>query len=782
MSVYEFIEELSKDHSMGVKEVSSLKNLDPKPFIRTFESTLRELHRVSAEAAERRSQLEKEVAKYELDHSRNILSLAERTESVQSQFKALDDKVTKVSHEMKPLTESLNRKVSAKERTQATVSLIQIYNSFYQTGKSQELDKLMNGSIKSKKTCASTVAQLLTLSQKLISDDLPKSDQCHQTIQKYSETMENWLLEEFSEMYKENNHTGMKNISDILCDYNDGVGVIKNFVNQHNYFINADSLQSAPVDESVWIALSDPANQDLLHESFCDDFLLQIKKVIHDETVVILQVFRDPVTVLGLFTQRVYAQQIQTKVESLIKDSYAVSTLSYLRTLYSLYITVASFTKDLKTFFQSALESNDAKLEDLFLILDQSFSDLFTQHIAESKYFGLEKKTLESIIYAEVSKYETANAGKVSYKLKSRLANDLKGGEEDRLEAEFESLERNSRVGQLKSFMRSHLERTSSLKKGAEVTDEPVPDTSMDLDVSKAEVLLKSSVESLSRMIELTPTKVSEHCIDILEIVTINLGKTYLDIGLEVSYTELGHLDYRADYLDLKFLSNIRSASQILFLSSSGIRSIVLPLVNNTPQIRERIVKYTNSYAMSVEQKINIILNDLLVIFQHKVTNCLSKQKRKDFLPKAGELVDSDTLACESLCQFLSDTFEQLEEHLDSENLKSILLELGMFTFNQLFEHYKNYQTNSMGGIVVTKDIISFQTIIETWKIPELSQKFQLLREIANLFTVQPDLLGSLTTEGQLMRVKPYILRQFISKRSDYSTETSYFGKLRGMI
>lgn len=742
---------------------------------------------MSTDAAVRQQRLEKEVSQYELDHSRNILSLTARADSVQSQFKELDDKITKVNHTMTPVIDELRRKASAKERTQTTVSLIQIYSSFYQTGKSRDLDKLMNGNIKDKKTCAATVAQLLSLSQKLISDDLGRSEQCHDLIQKYSETMENWLLEEFSEQYKTDSFSAMRDIADILSGFNQGVGVIKNFVNQHSYFINADAPENAPLDETIWEKLSDPTNQELLHDSFCSDFLSEVKNVIHDETVVILDVFREPVTVLQLFVQRVYAQQIQNRVEALFKDSYTISTLAYLRTLYSLYVSIGNFTKDLKNFFQAALVSFESKVEELFSLMDQSFSDLFTQHLAESKYFELEKKTLESIFYGETSRYEHMNEGKITNKLSARIGNNKSSSAMSTHDSEYENLQRRSRVGQLKSFMRNTLDRSSSFKRNSTLSDASddghlTPDHSTELSLPKGEKLLKCTVESLSRIIELTPNKVSEHAMEILEILLVNIGKSYVDLGLEVSFSELSHLDYRSDYFNFSFLSNIKISSQILFLVSSSIRTIILPLANNTPQVRQRIIKLTNGYVVGVEQRINIILSDTLSLCQQKITNSLSKQKKKDFQPKTSELVDSDTPACESLCQFLDDTHAQFEEHLDGENLRSVLLEIGLFVFDQLFEHYKNFQMNSMGGVVATKDIISYQTTIEKWKIPELSTKFQLLREIANLFTVQPELLNSLTKEGQLMRVKPYILRQFISKRTDYNTNTNYFDRLRGMI
>lgn len=92
-----------------------------------------------------------------------------------------------------------------------------------------------------------------------------------------------------------------------------------------------------------------------------------------------------------------------------------------------------------------------------------------------------------------------------------------------------------------------------------------------------------------------------------------------------------------------------------------------------------------------------------------------------------------------------------------------------MEVLHQLLEHYKKFTVNSIGGIVLTKDVLRYQSVIDEWNIPELSEQFQILKEIGNLFTVQADLVNSLVTEGQLAQMKPYNVRQYISKRDDFN-------------
>lgn len=78
----------------------------------------------------------------------------------------------------------------------------------------------------------------------------------------------------------------------------------------------------------------------------------------------------------------------------------------------------------------------------------------------------------------------------------------------------------------------------------------------------------------------------------------------------------------------------------------------------------------------------------------------------------------------------------------------------------------------------MTKDIIAFQTAVEDWDVEELNEKFATLRELSNLFTVQPELLTSLTKEGRLVNVDREIIDEYISKREDYNQD-GFIGKFK---
>ena len=144
----------------------------------------------------------------------------------------------------------------------------------------------------------------------------------------------------------------------------------------------------------------------------------------------------------------------------------------------------------------------------------------------------------------------------------------------------------------------------------------------------------------------------------------------------------------------------------------------------------------------------------------------MAKQKKRDFNCNN---IEDDTEACELVSNYLVEIHSSIVSAMNGANLEKILIKIGMEVLHQLLEHYKKFTVNSIGGIVLTKDVIRYQSVIDGWKIPELSEQFQILREIGNLFTVQTDLVNSLVTEGQLANMKPYTVRQYITKRADFN-------------
>lgn len=134
LSVNDFVEEISKDHILKGAEVNKKAYLDPKPYIRSFESTIRELNRLSADANDQRIRGEKQVDTYELKHSQNVLELSNLIDKTTDKFNHLDIKISDVSRKINPLGVTLNKISTSRDKSRETIFLIRAYHGFYTKG------------------------------------------------------------------------------------------------------------------------------------------------------------------------------------------------------------------------------------------------------------------------------------------------------------------------------------------------------------------------------------------------------------------------------------------------------------------------------------------------------------------------------------------------------------------------------------------------------------------------------------------------------------------------
>jgi hypothetical protein len=53
--------------------------------------------------------------------------------------------------------------------------------------------------------------------------------------------------------------------------------------------------------------------------------------------------------------------------------------------------------------------------------------------------------------------------------------------------------------------------------------------------------------------------------------------------------------------------------------------------------------------------------------------------------------------------------------------------------------------------------------------VPAVSERFAMLRSLANIFIVRPETIKSYLSESYLARIDPKLLKTFLMQRSDYS-------------
>ena len=72
---------------------------------------------------------------------------------------------------------------------------------------------------------------------------------------------------------------------------------------------------------------------------------------------------------------------------------------------------------------------------------------------------------------------------------------------------------------------------------------------------------------------------------------------------------------------------------------------------------------------------------------------------------------------------------------------------------------------------MLTKDLAMYQDAISTFGIAALSDRFEMLRQLGNLFIVQASVLNSYMREGHLAKIDSRLLRPYLLRRADYAKE-----------
>lgn len=828
LTVNEFVEQLGKDHTLRVPSKGLISNpgnsgdhnygevgtLDPKPYIRTFESILKELAKLQQECEPIKSRLGNEVLAQELKYSYTIKDLQSKLNEVTNKYVSLDSKLTSVTKGVKPLGDKLENSIRQKKQYTKSVELINIYNEFLETGdNSPTLTKLLDSpQFVNQLKAAATMKSLIVLARKIETQSIPNTLDTTKRIESTADSMENKWFEHFNRAYRDNDFTKLNEIAIILNKFNGGVNIISNFINQHEFFIESNQIDLGDEKEKFEFdknLLNPDYHYVIYDKKVMLPLLDEIASVIEKESRIVIQVFDDKaVHVLQLFIQRIFVQKLEPKVNHILVNSLNWSNLLYIRNLHSLHSLIGQFIKDLSNFFQDGPIGNGNG--EIISTLEQCYSDLFSNYLYDrSRYFDLEKQNLESILIEKTRKLnmnfqKEINSRNLNTKLNKIIENrecisdfmnmneidapnDINGSivphnknnnnNNNSGHKFFNDEKFNSRLSHYRNIIKKRLDFDSSTitVPNDERLFQTMSSNSKDqrelFNLENVDAMLKCVVEAVARVMELIPNKASEYTLELLEIMFIGIIGSYIDSGLEISYYSLVNFDTNYDSLDLSILDYISKTTEMLNYLSISVKSVFLPLLNNSPKNKKLIIELTNINIKRCEISINIIMAKLV----DKVTKCFStslyKQTRKDFIPKTQDLIDHDTVPAIEIVSLLNKVYSQAKKFLKEKNLNKFLIKIGEILYNMLLIHYTKFPVNSIGGIIVTKDIIGYLNTIELWNIPYLIDKFSTLRELANLFTVKSDLLESLTMEGHLLDMDSKIIDAYIANRQDSASD-----------
>ncbi|TLD25841.1 exocyst complex component Sec10 [Venturia nashicola] len=816
--VKDFVETLSENATSRRSAPASAQQaaFDPKPLIRTFEAALSRLGSLSEDLTEQETELSTAVRRAESQHNQTVSSLSRKLEEATDQFNRLENTLNggigdssstdaggAVALQIGEKLEELERQ---RQRAVDTKDLIEYWIEVSEQGSLSRLEDKRRLGGSSKVQCAAIARQLLKISHRLdpehssqmngkhangtngtrrkdmlSSNDDETTNRTRVVIEKFLESLEKDLLDQFDDHYRRQNLNGMRDCAIAVRDFNDGSSVIGMFVNQHQFFIDKSQLVTEAVggDTETWERIADADAEPPGVEPGLQALIDEIRLVVQEECFTIKRAFPFYEEVLTRFLQRVFQQSIQQRLELVLEKAESISTLAFLRTVQTSRSYISSMVEDLKS--HGLTEHPEPATPQIVSFLDQQMEELFTPYLTGVAYIEREKKSLEYLYRALLFKftmYHERRKKMTTTSMLDRMAQRSRQFVESTREAYFEKLD----SADIPASQKAMLIRLAGIKSadsnGDKKIEIEVTEEDGQLDILKAKKMLRWLAEGVGRGLELNGggTETPKDIQALHQLLITHMGDIYIDSSLDWAVDMATSQESVTKVEpDLSFLPSLRSSIQILHLLQTSVNTMLLPLALSNVTIRRDVEKTTTATISRLESKVSLILHKTLDVSLAWTARLLANQKKTDFKPKE-EDVDSaigalQTPTCLWIYNFVTKVANLANTTLDGSNLSSFLSELALGLRALLLEHLKKFPVSLLGGIILSKDVAKYEELVQGWKcdgtVWERQEGMKVVKDVANLFIISPEALRERLRGSGKGSDEVAELRKYVERRED---------------
>ncbi|CAG8462715.1 6134_t:CDS:10 [Diversispora eburnea] len=734
----DFVENTSKN----LLKHANPKAFDPKPFIRTFERSIDELLKLRETVTEQSKDLEASVQLTEAGHRKKLNELKSTFEDVVHSFESLETRINEVGNTAIRIGEQLETIDRQRLRASESKDLIEYFMAFNR-GDISRLENLRTNGGKDGQFKAAIIARRLNSIAKEV--NIPGADDARARIEKYCEILEKELLEQFDKAYRQIDLKTMQNCAITLQEFNGCESCIKLYVNQHEFFISKVNLsqENEFLTSASWKDLPNPQVPPPPVDQGLINLYKEVRATIRKEAEIINVVFPNPINVMQVFLQRLFAQLIQAYLESLLMHAENNSTLAYLRSLAAVRAATKELVKDLKTLDMRQKGSSDLNPSDtneesshknntIVEVLEQCIEDLFIPYTEGDRYIEKEKKSLGELFSSLLLQFTAYHAQQ----------KQVKGSLIQRA------------VNQITSTPNSNL------------LDMPTTEEDGNLSINTAMLILKIHAEAVRRSVRLSPPSELPRFVSALfQVFLESIGKQYVEIALDTCLDQISAIDSKSE-TDFKPFVAIKNARDIIHLAQNHFQAAILPLASSSLTIHRDLTSEKNRFMMSVENKINSAIQKMIDAIIARLNYLLSRQKKVDFRPRDEDDVISSlaTSPCNNCVECLKKVQTNISQCLDGKNLEHFLTEIGVAFHSMLLDHFKKFTVSAAG------DIAKYQETIASFKVPQLDERLEMLRQLGNLFTVKPEILNSVLNEGYLAKIDVKYILPYLQVRADFKS------------
>ncbi|KXS21231.1 exocyst complex component Sec10 [Gonapodya prolifera JEL478] len=711
----------------------------PKVFIRTFESAVEEVTKLRKSMLRRIADLEDTAGAADSARRKRLAELNGVFEEVYSAFDGLENRISAIGNTAVRIGEQLE--VINKQKAKATEARdVIVYFLEMQSGDNRRLESLRQSGPDGEYQVAIISRRLSAIAKEI---DAPGTEKTRANIERYCEELEKTMLDSFDNAYRSGDVKGMAYCAKTLYDFNGGSSCVQAYVNQHEFFIDRAKVE-----------LAADGNTNL--EEGLTKLFTDIEETIKREWEVMCVVFPNAAAVMQQFIGRVYAQSAQSYIETMLENAERDSKHAYLRGLASAHSMSRKLVKTLR--FDDIRRSGASFVSSSSIIntLERCHEDLFIPYTKEDRYLQRELKFLLELYDKELSTFTAY------YNLRKQ---------QGRAHVLLTTLRDVQSVASSQLLSLS-IPGLSAGSKDSPEAGKPAAEELLSLDISVQ--IITAHAEAIARCVELTkPSDLPRHILALFKGVVDNLGRRYVEGAIDMVLEDLSLTDSKSEPA-VRHLTAVKVANQIMQLLQLHSQNFVVPFVNAAPTLHREMVLHKNGFFADMEDKINKLLGKQTDVAINWMSSVLGKQKKNEYKPKedvmSSGITSLVTPTCVSLEVFLRRVAAECPKSLEGENLNSFLRQIGTSLHSLLLDHLKKFSVNSMGGLFLTKDLATYQEAIATFKQPVLDEKFELLRQIGNLFVVRPENLRTVIGEGYLGKIDRELLVPYVNCRADVST------------
>lgn len=806
--VKDFVESLSDSAIPSRrKSVPGAQAFDPKPLIRSFESALSQLADLSGSLDQRETELQTAVRRAEIEHDRTIDTLGAKLDHSIDEYEKLEANLNGQSDTggnsvALELGERLEEKDGQRQRSKDASFLVQCWMELNEQGELSSLEDVRRqGTGENKVRCAIIAKQLMRISERLDPKSNPKNGSQRQQngitngvqgyrgyntreiIERFQETLEQDLLDQFDASYKRKNYEQASECAKVLMDFNKGTNVMAQFVNQHEFFIDRNQLITDEVttDGETWDRIADPDAEPPGVEPSLESLVDSVRLTVQEEASNIKKAFPYYDLVLAKFIQRVFQQSIQQRLEMVLEKADTISSLAFLRSLHASRAYINAMVQDLKS--HGLCEAPDPCSATITAILDQQVDELFTPYLVGNSYIDRERRSLEELYFSLLFKFTIYHSRrkKVATGFMASLAQQgtqLLGSARDAYINKLDSSD-------LTPTQRAMMLKVAGLKNNENKNEIEVSDEDGILSIATAKRMLRWLSEGVRRALELnTGTDTPKDVAALLNMLLASMAQVYIETSLEAAGDAAIGQEGAKNEPDLGYFLSLGNAINITALMNRFIITVLIRLAESNTVVRRDMDAKTRGAMRSIEDKTTVVMQKTVDVVANWVSRLLYNQKKNDFRPRdqdldAGRgqvsyLEQLQTPTCEAICAFLSRVDQTAREALDGENLQVFSSELAVMVRDLLFEHFKKFQVNATGGLMVTKDMSKYMATIKDWHLrKEVENSSDVLGDIGSLFIIGSEALKERARNiqtgvgGAGRGIDKLDFRQFVVRRDD---------------